>query len=72
MLSFSEKQTQYLQLLAKGMSDRQIAKYMRVRLETIQNGYRHVVADKLKLFSKQELVTYAKQHGYGKPEEEDK
>lgn len=69
--SFTERQVQYLQLLARGFTDSQIAMHMCVRRWTIQNEYREAILSKTFLSTKEEIVEWARKHGYGDESEKD-
>ena len=67
MISFSEKEKHYLKLAAEGRNYKEMSQEMNVSIATIQSGYRLRVLGKTGLSTTEEIVTYARQHGFGGP-----
>jgi two-component system response regulator NreC len=57
------REMEVLRLVVRGYTNNQIAKMLNIRTRTVE-GYRATIKDKLRLYSRVELMEYAKQHGY--------
>lgn len=61
----TNRQKLYLHYMALGLTDREIARRMHVAHSTVCASYKYHVAEKTGLYTKNEIVAYARQHGYG-------
>ncbi|MCL4393831.1 MAG: response regulator transcription factor [Chloroflexi bacterium] len=56
------RESEVVELVAEGLTNREIAEKLTVSLSTVQTHYAHII-EKLKLHSRTELVKYAIRHG---------
>ena len=68
---FTERDKEYLHCLAQGLTDVQIAEKMKIARGTVQGSHRMRLAQLTGLLTKEAMVEYAMQHGYGEEKSDD-